>query len=364
MVPPDCTLTTACFDLTKYHNHSRNLKDSINNMKTLLEVPCYLVIYTDESCIDLIKEIRNSFNLNHLTKYIVTKFEDLTFYKYNDIIKNNREKYHPTKDQRTCSESHLICCSKFDFVLQTIHSNPFNTMKFGWIDSNLNQNFSKICEDYTNGMLINVLNNSLNDKFHIQILNVNDKKYKEKHHKREYYAQYRWVVCGCLFITNKELGVKILTRLNEIFEETTNIGYGHSEEMFYLEVLDEFYDVIEKSYGDYGQIINNFIYPTRNLNYIYYCIIQNYLSFGYNKECYDCCKKVLYSIEKLNVQCNPDIYMSTLFLSYVSSFYVKREESKQIIKHIYDICEKNPNVKIEFDKKKDFYLAQFKFSEN
>lgn len=358
---PDCTLTTACFDLTKYNNYSRSLIDSINNMRTLLEVPCYLVIYTDENCINIIKEIRDSFNLNHLTKYIVTKIEQLYFYKYNNIIKSNREKYFPTRDDRTCSESHLICSSKFQFVLETIQTNPFNTTKFGWIDSNLNQNFSKICEYYKKDLLLTVLHNSYPDKFHLQILNVTDKKYKEVENKREYYERYRWVVCGCLFITNIDIGLKILKRLNEIFEETTTNGYGHGEEMFYLEVLDEFYTDIEKSYGDYGQIINNFIYPTRNINYIYHCIIRNYLQFGYHRECYDCCKKVLYSIEKLNISCDANIYMSILFSYYVSSFYFIPEESIQIVNHIYDICKKNANVQLEFDKNKDFYLSQFNY---
>ena len=54
---PDCTLTTSCFDLTKYHKGSRSLEECINNMRALLEVPCYLVIFTDNNCINLIKEI-------------------------------------------------------------------------------------------------------------------------------------------------------------------------------------------------------------------------------------------------------------------------------------------------------------------
>lgn len=75
------------------------------------------------------------------------------------------------------------------------------------------------------------------------------------------------------------------------------LGYGHGEEMLYLEILDDFYDDIERSYGDYGQLINNFINPTRDFYYIFYFIINNYLNYDYYKECYDCCKKNLYSIE-------------------------------------------------------------------
>ena len=106
------------------------------------------------------------------------------------------------------------------------------------------------------------------------------------------------------------------------------MGYGHGEEMLYLDVLDDFYDDIVKSYGDYGQIINNYINPTCNLNYIYNNIIKSYLNFGYNKECSDCCKKVLYSIfiifiyiffhlifNKYFYLFNPIIYLFFIFIN-------------------------------------------------
>lgn len=361
---PDCTLTTACFDLSKYHKNARPLIDNINNMRTLLETPCYLVIYTDETCINHIKEIRNSYNLQDLTHYIIISFEELHFYKYNDVIKQNRAIYWATKDERTCSESHLICCSKFQFVLETIENNYFGTSKFGWIDANLSQNFSKICEDYKPGDLINVLNRIIDDKFHIQILNVNDKKYKADENLKEFYQRYRWIVCGCLFLTNEKVGVKILQRLNQIFEETTNKGYGHAEEMLYFKVLDEYYDDIEKSYGDYGQIINNFIYPTRNFHYIHNHIIQGYLNIGYNKECYDCCKKILYSIEIDNMHCEPSIYLSILFSYYVSSYYHNPQKSRKIVEHIYFVCKNNPAMNEEYNKNKALYESNFNWITN
>lgn len=357
---PDCTLTTSCYDLTRFHKQSRTLTDSINNMRTLLEVPCYLVIYTDSVCIDMIKEIRNSFQLDHLTQYVVIEFEQLPYYKYIDVIKSNREKYWPSRDERTCAENHMLVCSKMFFTLQTIDKNPFHTSKFGWIDSNLNTNCSKICEDYNETILMNILHN-VNDKFHIQILNVNDKKYKNDEHKREYYDRYRWVVCGSFYTTGKEIGIKVLNKLHDIFESTTVLGYGHGEEMLYLEILDDFYDEIDKGYGDYGQILNNYFSPTRNIHYIYYQIIKKYLDYCYYKECYDCCKSVLNSIENIKTQCSPDIYMGILFSYYVSSYYYNQSNSLQIIQHIYDVCNQNNDMKNEFNKNKDFYESQFKY---
>ena len=352
---PDCTLVTACYDLTKYNNKSRNLEESLDNMKSLLETPCYLVIFTDEYLYNIISTIRNNLNLNHLTKYIIKEFSDLNVFKYVDLVKSNRERYHPTKDARTCAESHLICCSKFDSVLEVINTNPFNTSKFGWIDSNIGKNFSKICKNYKNNMLLKVLNNAKSDKFNIQILNVGDKKYINTDNLSEYYQQYRWVVCGCLFITGKDVGIKILNDLNNIFINTTNLGYGHAEEMFYLEILDKYYDDIHRSYGDYSDILNNFIDITTSIEYILHYIIQNYLDYHYFRECYDCCKKVLDSYENYNIEMNYSLYFTILFKSYISSHRYDIEKSKEISNKILSLIEINPYIKIEYNKNKNYY---------
>ena len=100
--------------------------------------------------------------------------------------------------------------------------NPFNTSKFGWIDSSLKKKFSKICENYSLDKFINVLNN-ITDKFHIQILNVNDKKYKLDENKKQYYQEYRWVVCGSFFTCGSNIGIKILSQLNLV---SLSPGFG------------------------------------------------------------------------------------------------------------------------------------------
>ena len=352
----NCTLTTACFDLTKFHSECRSLSDTIDYMMPLLNTECYLVIYTDYILIDAIKDIRKEFD--ELTIYIVSDFEELEFYKYIDIVKSNREEYWPSKDDRTCAESHLLCSNKFNFVLQTMELNPFGTKMFGWIDSNVGPNFTKICTNFKYEYLLDILNINSN-KFHIQILNVVDKKYKTN--KKDYYQKYQWLVCGCLFITEKEIGKQILNRLNEIFIETTLMGYGHGEEMYYLEVLDEFYDDIEKSYGDYKQIINNFINPTENLRYIFYYVIGNYLKLKYYKECYHCCKKVLNSIENNNINYCENLYMLTLIAYYVSAIYFIEDTIyvKNIITKIYKICDDDEKMKNAFNNNREYYLKLF-----
>jgi hypothetical protein len=358
MIVPDCTLTTACFDLTKYHAKSRPLEVGIENMRALLEVPCYLVIYTDTSCLPYIQAIRKPFDT--LTVYIVQSFETTPYYHLVGQVKVNRANYWPTRDERTCAESHLLVCSKNRFLLQTMDSNPFRTSKFGWIDAHLGANFSKIAEDYTPDLLLQCLHEA-GEKWHMQILNVNDKKYLRPENKAEFYQQYRWVMCGCFYTTGQEVGRRIVQRLHEVFLETTAQGFGHAEEMTYLEILEEFYDDIERSYGDYGQILNNYLRPTRNIRYIYECILKRYLHFGYYKEALECSGKLVKGVEENLKAVDPELYFFLLFSQYLATFYTDRVNARKVVEKINDVCNNTPAVMAQFNKNRAFYEDQFKF---
>jgi hypothetical protein len=309
-----------------------------------------------------VRKERESTGLIAATCIRKIEFSNLWAYQFLEKVTANRSVYHPTKDERTSSETHLITCNKFDFVLQTIESNPFSTSKFGWIDSVVRDNMTKICENYTHSILYNVLT-SITDKFHIQILNVCNKKYKEKEHKREYYQQYRWLVCGSFFTCGRDIGKKILNRLKHIVTDTTDQGYGHGEEMFYLEVLDEFYDDIARSYGDYGQILNNFIQPTLNISYIFHCIVKGYAQESYHRELYHCCKTLITEIESFRVHVSYEMMLDIYFHLYMSSFYYKHQEARDVVKRVRLLCDKNPYFNQEFQKNSAFYNTQFSYVE-
>jgi hypothetical protein len=355
---PDCTLTTCCFCVHDKNKHAFSVEKIKENILELMKSPVYLVIYCDESMYSILHEIRQP--LDHLTRYVKTELRDLWTYQYEDQVNKNREIFWPTRDARAGTDSHLITCNKFDFVLQTMDKNPFNTTRFGWIDCFLNKNAKKIAEDYTPNMIPNILS-TITDKFHIQVLNVNDKKYKQPENKREYYNTYRYVVCGCLFTCGKEIGKKILERGKEIFVESTKTGVGHGEEMLYLELLDEFDKDIHRSYGDYGQILNNFNRPSRNFHYLYYFILNRYFKFGYHKECYDCGNALLTEIKEHRVSVSPHLHFQIAFELFISTYYFKREEAKAASQYIMECCRMYPPLQLEWDKNPDFYKAQLSF---
>jgi Bacterial protein of unknown function (HtrL_YibB) len=351
------TLVTACFDMRKYNPHARNVDETMKGLVILLKAPVNLIIHTDKTYIDHIKRLRKEYGFDAMTIYVEEEFEDLWCAKYLKIVNTNRDKYWPTKDLRTCAESHLLCCNKFVFVQDAIIKNPFQSERFGWIDGSLyvaNSNAIKICENYTSNMIPYVLSQIQDQKFHIQILNVNDKKYLNKENKREFYEQYRWVVCGSFFVCGAEIGMKILERLKGIMISSTLDGYGHAEEMFFLEALEEFPDDIVRSYGDYNQILNNFIHPTKNIWYIVEVIIKAYHNFGYYKECIACCECVLYSYDNFLIEMDYNLYMRTMCFYYMSVIKLNenndnkelRELESRITQRISRFCELDSNAKL------------------
>ena len=326
---PDCTLTTGCFLLQKYHAGSRSLADTLQGMEALLAVPCYLVIYCNQPLYDHIVERRRSHHLESITRVILMEVEDLWAYQFADKIRANREVYWPTRDARISVESTVVVFSKFSLVLRTMQENLFGSSRFGWIDGSLGVGGSKICRDgQLSRRLLYVLNH-ITDKFHLQILNIEDKKYIQPEHKREYYSQARWVAVGCLFTCSERIGRPILQRLQEVIRYTIQQGYGHHEEYMHLEVLEEYAGDIQRGYGDYQDTLVNFIRPTENLVYVYWQIVMKYYHMGYRRECENVCHAIIQSFDKGLPEPNMDLYVriwSVRYLSMIRHDAVRGEE--------------------------------------
>lgn len=322
MINTSYTLTTACFRTNNAHHVTKTLESTIDATNALMAIPVYLVIYGDSETMPLLKAKREFYGHNAITHFIEIEKKDIWSFQYIDKVKENRENYWPTRDNRTNEENHLINCNKCDFVLQTIKNNPFNTTHFGWVDAFLGKDTIRICENYdaNANILPNLLNQITDEKYHIQVLNVCNKKYKLPENKREFYSEYQWIVCGTFFAGGSSICQRIFNRLKEIFVEATEMGYGHGDEMLHLEILDEFYDEIAHSYGDYGQIWNNMILPMKNVHYIYWLILKRNNNMGYHREAFDCGQAIM---KAFVTHSNNNITLDTL-------------EAFGIPKHIYD----------------------------
>lgn len=282
--PYTFTLTTACFRSNNVFHTAKTLEDTLSATNALMAISVNLVIYGDSETIPLLKEKRAQYGHSDKTVFKQIEKQDIWSFQYIEKVRQNRTAYFPTANLRHDEEIHLLQNNKAQFVLETIEHNPFQTTHFGWTDSFLGKDTIRICQDYHIDVLPNLLSEICDEKFHIQVLNVTDKCFKEAEHKWSYYSHYRWVVCGGFYVCGAEIGKRILNRVKELFLEILNMGFGHGEEMLYLEILDEFDEDIVRSYGDYGQIWNNFKWPTHDLHYIYWAIFVKYREFGYKKE--------------------------------------------------------------------------------
>ena len=341
---PDCTLTTCCLHI----NGKRSIEELIKQSLCVLRLPIYLVIYCDKLTFPYLFNYRKECHLTDITIFKVIELDNMWSYSLLGRVLDNRKKYFPTKDERTNELTHLITINKFDFVFQTINFNPFHTSKFGWIDCLLGENQMRICKNYKENMIPCILDN-ISDLFHIVVINVNDKKYSLEKNKKDYYQEYRWVVAGGFFTCGSNIGVQILNRLKEIAVSTTNLGYGHGEEMLYIEILEEFDKQIAKGYGDYDLILNNFLKPTENLENIYFDIIQNYLKFGYYREGIQCIEKVIEQLVNNNAYVSPDIYINILIDYVIATYYLNPRHSNCyiVVNKIFFMCYKHPILKQE-----------------
>jgi hypothetical protein len=207
---------------------------------------------------------------------------------------------------------------------------------------------SKICRSYENNLLLQVLHQVTN-KFHIQILNVTDRRFALRENLRKYYHSYFFIVCGCLYTTSADIGIHILTRLKKIAVQTTNAGYGHGEEMLYLEILDEFYEDIHRSYGDYQDILHNFIKPTTSFVYIYTSILLKYVSYGYDRECIDLCQILLPIMERYDVEANYDLYVRIISEYYRVLCRTNHDMAAKVGSEIRSYYKMNPRFRHQFN---------------
>jgi hypothetical protein len=237
-------------------------------MRTLA-APVPLVIYCEQKHEYLFLGLRVLCGLGHLTKIKTIPLTELFFYQFKDKVDSNRRAFWPTRDARTNSTSHLITLSKFQFMKETMETNPFQTMHFGWIDINL---FSKTCNNSLNYIkndiydMLQKISYNPKPKFSIQILNF----WKPDDYRdlKKFYSSYKWIAAGCFWTTDLETGKDIIEKLIRKSIEITNLGFGHSEEGMFAFVIDENVDSFNLTIGDYQDVIHNYYKPTTNTGYI------------------------------------------------------------------------------------------------
>lgn len=137
--PPDWTFVTMFFSLEPYFKQ-RGVASHISHMaktvymerfKALVDLNVQLVVYTDsegrDAMVPLLKDASK-------VRFIITPFQNLSFYKYIDQISDGRKGNSVYEGSRNIPEWAITVLSKFEAVTKAIEKDYFNSSMFCWID--------------------------------------------------------------------------------------------------------------------------------------------------------------------------------------------------------------------------------------
>jgi hypothetical protein len=258
------TFVTGYYDLSNIPK-----QDYLNSGVRTLNIRQPMVIYVgDEESYDFITNHRISIGLAEITKVILIPFEELYFYKYRDLINENRAKYWPTSDVRCTTDINIVMFSKFNFIKLSAEHNYFNTTHVGWIDFNLLTKKPHNSDNYTSDEIyakIDDISRSPKDRFSITILNMWLPSWYDN--LRSFYTKYQWICTGLFYTVDIKTCKKIIPRLINYAEYTTLRGYGHGEESIIGHIIDNDLSDFNLSIGDYQDAIGNYYQITSNQRY-------------------------------------------------------------------------------------------------
>lgn len=240
----------------------------LQSIKRLLIVKNPMVIYTDEFGIEFLNNTRNNYGYKDITKVILIPFKETYFYKYKDTIINNRKKYWPTADSRCDENVHMLMLGRFNFCINAIENNYFNTNYFSFIDINLLNKKPWGSNNYTSNDVYHKLYYILNNpkkKCSVNIINVfNKDMYKDLHN---FYQTYRYTIAGCFLTFDKINGLEMYKKAIQYAKFVTISGYGHGDEHILGKIYIDNPNLFNLNFGDYQDIIDNYYEINSNINY-------------------------------------------------------------------------------------------------
>lgn len=302
------TLVTSYFNLTKCPDASKEINERdfdyyLKNANFTLTLPYNLVIYCDKESYDKISSIRPPCKK---TKYVIKEFDTIklesgekTISEYREQIKLNRETNPYHFDNRNTPSYYLFCLSRYYMLKEVIKENSFESTHFAWI------NFCIERMGYTNLIHLDEALSVKRDKFSTCYIDyippelVFDTK--------EYFKYGRCSMCSGFFTGNSSYMYKVCDLIEKKFIEYVEKGYGHADEQLYSPVYFENPDLFEHYYGDYRQMITNYLYIYEAIEAPIHNFIRNSFQYKNYKKCYEACNFVLNSLtlEKCQI---PDNY--------------------------------------------------------
>lgn len=318
------TLVTAYFNLTKCSDASDeiNKRDETHYLYhsiSTLSLPYNLVIYCDQDTLPKIQKIRPEF-LKDKTEYIVCNFEEFQFVKngkkqnenfsdYRKKIAENRTNHPYYFDNRNTASYYLFCMSRYIMLKDVITRNPFGSTHFSWI------NFCIERMGFKNLICLDEALSIKRDKFSTCYIDYIPESLVKN--TPVYFEWGRCSMCSGFFTGNAKYMYEVCDLIENKFLEYLDMGYGHADEQLYSPVYFQNPDLFEHYYGDYTEMISNYVYVYDRPEPPIYNFIQNSYDNSNYIKCYEACKFVFnsWALGKCNID---NDYLQRLFHYYMN----------------------------------------------
>jgi len=287
------TVVTAYFDLTKMSDASQQIKERdlqhyLVNAIATLSLEQNLVIYCEPENVDLLRSFRPSWLLDR-TSFVAMSFEDFPLTKYRDRVIENRVRCPYNFDPRNTASYYLFCMSRYAMLKQTIAKNPFGSTHFAWLN---------LCIErmgFTN--LIELDNVFIQDRERFSTCYIDYRPKSLVENPPEYFKNGGLCsMCSGFFTGNSYYMNEFCTEIQKAFMDYLEAGYGHADEQLFSVVYFRRSELFDVYYGDYLQMIRNYVHikeaPHAPLNFL----IQNSFNCGDYKTCKKGCITLLESL--------------------------------------------------------------------
>jgi hypothetical protein len=255
------TIVTAFFDLG-CNPRSKYLPEE-GSVPPVILLPFNMVLFTSPDLAEQFKRWREEAGLISKTKIIAMNFEDFPLYRYREKIRKNREGNKLYEGHRITPDAFVLYVSKFwmvekvrtldcfrsDFLMWLDFGSP-STIKDGFVSSDIK--LLEIMKQYRR-------------KFSCLLLNWVDSRIVFDN--KEYYRRGGEYVCaGGLMTADIQHWEWMHKKIEQLFVETVEAGYGHADEQIIFRAFLENPEKFEIYFGDYPEIFDNYILFKKGMN--------------------------------------------------------------------------------------------------
>lgn len=285
------TLVTAYFDLTKCPDASDEIRARDKNYylhhgAATMAAPYPLVVFCDKENYAQIESMRPK-HLKEKTEYVLCEFDqlrlsdNLTIREARPRIQENRRKIPYHFDPRNTASYYLFCMSRYVMMKKSIQSNTFRSSHFTWI------NFCMERIGYPNLIHLNEALSKNRDPFSTCYIDYIPESLVRN--TAEYFQWGRCGMCSGFFTGNAEYMNKTCEAILQEFLALLLQGYGHADEQLFSRVYFDHPNLFQHYYGDYNQMITNYVQVYENPESILRNFIRNSFRSGEHVKCKEAC---------------------------------------------------------------------------